>query len=29
LPMLLQKKRAGVEIKVPAQAIQDVLKRDG
>ncbi len=29
VPMLLQEERAGVEIKVPAQAIQDVLKRDG
>jgi 3-hydroxyisobutyrate dehydrogenase len=29
VPMLLQEERAGVEIRVPAQAIQDVLKRDG
>ena len=28
-PMLLQEERAGVEIKVPADAIQAVLKRDG
>ena len=28
-PMLLQEERAGVEIKVPAAAIQEVLKRDG
>ena len=28
-PMLLQEERAGVEIKVPAEAIQAVLKRDG
>ena len=28
-PMLLQEERAGVEIKVPAEAIQEVLKRDG
>lgn len=28
-PMLLQEERAGVSIKVPAQAIQEVLKRDG
>ena len=28
-PMLLQEERAGVEIKVAASAIQDVLKRDG
>lgn len=27
--MLLQEERSGVEIKVPAAAIQDVLKRDG
>jgi 3-hydroxyisobutyrate dehydrogenase len=27
--MLLQEERAGVEIKVPAAAIQEVLKRDG
>jgi 3-hydroxyisobutyrate dehydrogenase len=27
-PMLLQEERAGVEIKVPAEAIQEVLKRD-
>jgi 3-hydroxyisobutyrate dehydrogenase len=27
-PMLLQEERAGVEIKVPAAAIQEVLKRD-
>jgi 3-hydroxyisobutyrate dehydrogenase-like beta-hydroxyacid dehydrogenase len=26
--MLLQEERAGVEIKVPAEAIQEVLKRD-
>jgi 3-hydroxyisobutyrate dehydrogenase len=29
VPMLLQEERAGVEIKVPAAAIQEVLKRDG
>jgi 3-hydroxyisobutyrate dehydrogenase len=29
VPMLLQEERAGVEIKVPADAIQAVLKRDG
>lgn len=28
-PMLLQEERAGVEIKVPVEKIQDVLKRDG
>ena len=28
-PMLLQEERAGVEIKVPAEKIQEVLKRDG
>ncbi|MGZ8201920.1 MAG: NAD(P)-dependent oxidoreductase [Burkholderiales bacterium] len=28
-PMLLQEERAGVEIKVPAERIQEVLKRDG
>jgi 3-hydroxyisobutyrate dehydrogenase len=28
-PMLLQEERAGVAIKVPAEAIQEVLKRDG
>ena len=28
-PMLLQEERAGVEIKVPAEDIQAVLKRDG
>ncbi len=28
-PMLLQEERAGVEIKVPPEAIQAVLKRDG
>lgn len=28
IPMLLQEERAGVEIKVPAAAIQEVLKRD-
>lgn len=28
-PMLLQEERAGVEIKVPVEAIQEVLKRDG
>jgi 3-hydroxyisobutyrate dehydrogenase len=28
-PMLLQEERAGVQIKVPADAIQAVLKRDG
>ena len=28
-PMLLQEERAGVEIKVPAAGIQEVLKRDG
>jgi 3-hydroxyisobutyrate dehydrogenase len=28
-PMLLQEERAGVEIKVPAEKIQAVLKRDG
>ena len=28
VPMLLQEERAGVEIKVPAEAIQEVLKRD-
>ena len=28
-PMLLQEERAGVEIKVPAEAIKEVLKRDG
>jgi len=28
-PMLLQEERAGVEIKVPADKIQEVLKRDG
>ncbi|HYC45409.1 MAG TPA: NAD(P)-dependent oxidoreductase [Burkholderiales bacterium] len=29
VPMLLQEERAGVEIKVPAEKIQAVLKRDG
>jgi len=29
IPMLLQEERAGVEIKVPADKIQEVLKRDG
>jgi 3-hydroxyisobutyrate dehydrogenase len=29
VPMLLQEERAGVEIKVPADKIQAVLKRDG
>lgn len=29
VPMLLQEERAGVEIKVPAEDIQAVLKRDG
>jgi 3-hydroxyisobutyrate dehydrogenase len=29
VPMLLQEERAGVEIKVPADKIQEVLKRDG
>jgi 3-hydroxyisobutyrate dehydrogenase len=29
VPMLLQEERAGVEIKVPAEKIQEVLKRDG
>ena len=29
VPMLLQEERAGVEIKVPAEAIQKVLERDG
>ena len=29
VPMLLQEERAGVEIKVPAENIQAVLKRDG
>lgn len=29
VPMLLQEERAGVDIKVPADAIQAVLKRDG
>lgn len=29
VPMLLQEERAGVEIKVPAAAIEEVLKRDG
>jgi 3-hydroxyisobutyrate dehydrogenase len=29
VPMLLQEERAGVEIKVPAEAIQAVLKHDG
>lgn len=29
VPMLLQEERAGVEIKVAAEAIQEVLKRDG
>jgi 3-hydroxyisobutyrate dehydrogenase len=29
VPMLLQEERAGVEIKVPAAAIQEILKRDG
>jgi len=28
-PMLLQEERAGVQIKVPAEAIQAVLERDG
>ena len=28
-PMLLQEERAGIEIKVPAEEIQKVLKRDG
>jgi 3-hydroxyisobutyrate dehydrogenase len=28
VPMLLQEERAGVEIKVPAEAIQAVLNRD-
>jgi 3-hydroxyisobutyrate dehydrogenase len=28
-PMLLQEERAGIEIKVPAASIQEVLKRDG
>ena len=28
-PMLLQEERAGVEIKVPAEKIQAVIKRDG
>jgi 3-hydroxyisobutyrate dehydrogenase len=27
--MLLQEERAGVEIKIPAEKIQEVLKRDG
>jgi 3-hydroxyisobutyrate dehydrogenase len=29
VPMLLQEERAGVEIKVPAAAIEEILKRDG
>ena len=29
VPMLLQEERAGVEIKVPAAAIQAVLQKDG
>jgi 3-hydroxyisobutyrate dehydrogenase len=29
VPMLLQEERAGVEIKVPVEKIQEVLKRDG
>ena len=29
VPMLLQEERAGVEIKIPAEKIQEVLKRDG
>jgi 3-hydroxyisobutyrate dehydrogenase len=29
VPMLLQEERAGVDIKVPADKIQEVLKRDG
>ena len=29
IPMLLQEERAGVQIKVPAEAIEAVLKRDG
>jgi 3-hydroxyisobutyrate dehydrogenase len=29
VPMLLQEERAGVQIKVPAEAIEAVLKRDG
>ena len=29
VPMLLQQERAGVKIKVPAEAIEAVLKRDG
>jgi 3-hydroxyisobutyrate dehydrogenase len=29
VPMLLQEERAGVSIKVPPEAIQEVLKRDG
>jgi len=29
VPMLLQEERAGVEIKVEADKIQEVLKRDG
>ena len=29
VPMLLQEERAGVEIKVAADKIQEVLKRDG
>jgi 3-hydroxyisobutyrate dehydrogenase len=29
VPMLLQEERAGVQIKVPVEAIEEVLKRDG
>jgi hypothetical protein len=29
VPMLLQEERAGVSIKVPAEDIQAVLKREG